>query len=88
MYVYLRFRSFNLNFRYMATRKQTDIQTDIHMYLCNAVTLVWGSLMLAPIRTKYTDQYIHIKVEEDTMEANQKRNKNTTIVQACFLTKL
>ena len=32
MHVYLRFRSFNLNFQYMAIHMQTDGQTDIHTY--------------------------------------------------------
>ena len=45
IYVYLCIRSFNLNFRYMATRKQ---HTYIHT-IRNAITLVWGSLRLAPI---------------------------------------
>ena len=30
------------------TDRETDRQTDIHMHVCNAVTLVWGSLRLAP----------------------------------------
>ena len=42
--------SFNLNFRYMATSKQAaSKQADIHTHVRNAVTLVWGSLRLAPI---------------------------------------
>ena len=50
MHVYLRFRLFNLNFQYMAIHMQTDGQTDIHTHVsCNAVLLVWGSLMLTPI---------------------------------------
>ena len=41
-------RSLNLNFRYMATRKRTR---HIHTHASsNAVTLVWGSLRLAPTR--------------------------------------
>ena len=36
--------SFNWNLWYMATSKQADI----HTHVCNAVTLVWGSLRLAP----------------------------------------
>ena len=42
------FRSFNLKFRYIATRKQTDRHTHAS---CIAVTLVWGSLRLTPIKT-------------------------------------
>ena len=46
--------SFNIS---VYGRKQTDRQTDrqtyrhtyIHTHMCNAVTLVWGSLRLAPI---------------------------------------
>ena len=34
MYVYLHFHSFNLNFRYMATCKQTDIHTRLAMQSC------------------------------------------------------
>ena len=33
MYVYLRLRSFNLNFQYMATRMQTDIHTRLAMHV-------------------------------------------------------
>ena len=47
----LNIRSFNLNFRYMATSKQASKQTYTHT--CNAVTLVWGSLRLAPIIRGY-----------------------------------
>ena len=32
-----------------------DVQTDIHTTSANAVTLVWGSLRLAPNITIYTD---------------------------------
>ena len=35
-----------LNFRYMAANRQTDRRTHASR---NAVTLVWGSLRLAPI---------------------------------------
>ena len=34
----------------MAARKQTSKQASIHMHVRNAVTLVWGSLRLTPIR--------------------------------------
>ena len=40
-------RSLNLNFRYMATRRHTHASS-------NAVTHVWGSLRLAPIKEVYT----------------------------------
>ena len=33
----------------MAADRQTDKQTDIHTTSATAVTLVWGSLRLAPI---------------------------------------
>ena len=46
MHVYLRFCSFNLNFRYMASRTYVDRQAHAS---CNVVMLVWGSLRLAPI---------------------------------------
>ena len=42
MHVYLRFRLFNLKFRYMAANRHTHTS-------CNVVTLVWGSLRLTPI---------------------------------------
>ena len=35
----------------MAANRQTDKQTDIHTHMRNAVTLVWGSLRLAPTNT-------------------------------------
>ena len=41
------FRSFSLKFWYIATRKQTDRHTHASY---NAVTLVWGSLRLTPIK--------------------------------------
>ena len=39
-------------------RKQTNRQTDLHTHVRNAVTLVWGSLRLAPI--KFTPEYFVI----------------------------
>ena len=45
----LNIRSFNLNFRYMATSKQADI----HMHVRNAAMLVWGSLRLTPMNIQY-----------------------------------
>ena len=54
----LNIRSFNLNYRYMATSKQANKQADIHTHVSkssqhrNAVTLVWGSLRLAPTKTE------------------------------------
>ena len=38
------------NFWYMAARKQASKQASIHTHVSNAVTLVWGSLRLAPIK--------------------------------------
>ena len=42
MHVYLQFCSFNLKFWYMAANRHTHAS-------CNVVTLVWGSLRLAPM---------------------------------------
>ena len=50
----LNIRSFNLNFRYMATSKQADIHTHVR----NAVTLVWGSLRLAPMRISSSSRLV------------------------------
>ena len=53
MHMYLRFHLFNLKFRYMAANRHTHTS-------CNVVTLVWGSLRLAPIITivqSYTGKY-------------------------------
>ena len=54
IFVILKFKRAHLKFSVYG-RKQTDRQTDrhtyIHTHMCNAVTLVWGSLRLAPITT-------------------------------------
>ena len=51
IFVILKFKRAHLKFSVYG-RKQTDRQTDrqtyIHTHVCNAVTLVWGSLRLAP----------------------------------------
>ena len=49
----VRIRLFNLNFRYMATRRHTRAS-------CNAVLLVWASLRLAPILLYCTVLYYTI----------------------------
>ena len=58
----LRIRSFNFNFRYMASHMYIP---DINVHVtCNAVTLVWGSLRLAPIiRTGHFAQAVHLTSE-------------------------
>ena len=42
-------------------RKQTDRQTYIHTHVRNAVTLVWGSLRLAPMMhsPQHQSSYLH-----------------------------
>ena len=54
-----------LNFRYMGANRQTDRHTHASR---NAVTLVWGSLRLAPITmaTSYDFMHIATKVHEVT----------------------
>ena len=47
-------------FRYMASRRQTDLRTHAS---CNAVTLVWGSLRLAPT-TAYFDLFMTIQLQK------------------------
>ena len=48
IFVILNFKCAHLKFLVYG-RKQTDRQTYIHTHVCNAVTLVWGSLRLTPI---------------------------------------
>ena len=38
----------------MAASKQASKQASIHMHVRNVVTLVWGSLRLAPIKVVHT----------------------------------
>ena len=65
MYVYLRFQLkfsvYGLTYVRTYVRRQTDIHTHAS---CNAVTLVWGSLRLAPInyRTAQDHTYFLNKV--------------------------
>ena len=44
----------------MAANRQTDRQTDRHTHVRNAVTLMWGSLKLAPI--KFSNLCSHFNV--------------------------
>ena len=47
------------NLRYMAANRQTDI----HTTSANAVTLVWGSLRLAPISLDYMRHLVQCEVD-------------------------
>ena len=46
----------------MATSKQASKQADIHTHVRNAVTLVWGSLRLAPIIHPSTVDMVNLTV--------------------------
>ena len=53
IFVILKFKHAHLKFSVYG-RKQTDMHTYIHTHVRNAVTLVWGSLRLAPTRHTHT----------------------------------
>ena len=83
MYVYLRISSYPfVQFKFSVYgRKQTYIHTHAS---CNAVTLVWGSLRLAPITPSFTNA---LEIQKESNSA-AKNNISTAKLQDLLSTHL